>query len=722
MRFMKLAAVVLMAIASYVAFGEKVALSTTNDKLRYLGIGGSTAITTQEFTMEAWVKPTAVRAEMPIVTQYPGNGRIIFGLRVKSDDKSKAVLDFFVGDYSGWQTSGYVVPLNEWTHVAVVRGVRTFDLFANGEKVYSYTYTKDYPAPPAMPLTVGGYVSSLERDLKDTTSYHAFVGGIADVRVWNCKRTDAEIAGDKDRRLTGGEAGLIAYWPLNESLGNTTPEYVQGADSMVTDIWSIQEDASFSLTSAVGRRAPAPAWPVFCGFRADKSSLNTELSLPPQTDFTFEVWINPTNEAVITENRIAAQYSQVAGDNGGRMLFELYEGKPALFQGNSNPKRPMTDEALPLNTWTHVACVRKYAGKQVLFYTNGVLAASYDCTTVNPLPANTNLFVFGCIPKSDPHFIGCLRDLRVWTTARTEEEIAANFQRELTGEETGLFAYWPLDDGGQTFHELVNDRRYGWSVSGFTWLDSKDVLSRVPYLQRSADKVLQPCFGGDLATGGDTGVGLPTDTTAYTLEAWICPRGVSRLSSTENRILYQYTDNKDAGRMMFGLYQNRLYFLQGSVNHKSSGQIKVDGNTWSHVAAVRNGKSIALYINGEQVESFQATDEGHLSDANITIACKPGAYKASGDYTSFNGGLREIRVWTVARTAAEIKRNYNRTLTGEEPGLFGYWPIDNSATDLKTLTNKRVGAADGNMRAMLLPLPPFPTLKDPSRGCVILVR
>ena len=100
--------------------------------------------------MEAWVKPTAVRAEMPVVSQYSGTGRIIFGLRT-TEDKKNVTLDFFVGNYSGWLSSGHVIPLNEWTHVAVVRGVRTFDLFANGEKVYSYTYTKDYPAPPAVP-------------------------------------------------------------------------------------------------------------------------------------------------------------------------------------------------------------------------------------------------------------------------------------------------------------------------------------------------------------------------------------------------------------------------------------------------------------------------------------------------------------------------------------------------------------------------------------------
>jgi hypothetical protein len=43
-----------------------------------------------------------------------------------------------------------------------------------------------------------------------------FKGKMAEVRVWNRVRTQAEIQADMSKRLTGKEAGLVGYWPLNE--------------------------------------------------------------------------------------------------------------------------------------------------------------------------------------------------------------------------------------------------------------------------------------------------------------------------------------------------------------------------------------------------------------------------------------------------------------------------------------------------------------------------
>ncbi|MCU0518286.1 MAG: LamG domain-containing protein, partial [Oscillatoria sp. Prado101] len=45
---------------------------------------------------------------------------------------------------------------------------------------------------------------------------HSYNGCLAEVRVWNKARTQAEIQADMSKRLTGKEAGLVGYWPLND--------------------------------------------------------------------------------------------------------------------------------------------------------------------------------------------------------------------------------------------------------------------------------------------------------------------------------------------------------------------------------------------------------------------------------------------------------------------------------------------------------------------------
>ncbi len=45
-----------------------------------------------------------------------------------------------------------------------------------------------------------------------------FDGLMTEIRIWNDVRTAAELLNNKDRHLTGSEANLVAYWPL-EGLG-----------------------------------------------------------------------------------------------------------------------------------------------------------------------------------------------------------------------------------------------------------------------------------------------------------------------------------------------------------------------------------------------------------------------------------------------------------------------------------------------------------------------
>ncbi|HNO80223.1 MAG TPA: hypothetical protein PKN33_19420 [Phycisphaerae bacterium] len=47
----------------------------------------------------------------------------------------------------------------------------------------------------------------------------AFIGSLADVRLWNVARSETAIKSNMNDALTGSEAGLVAYWPLDEGAG-----------------------------------------------------------------------------------------------------------------------------------------------------------------------------------------------------------------------------------------------------------------------------------------------------------------------------------------------------------------------------------------------------------------------------------------------------------------------------------------------------------------------
>jgi hypothetical protein len=53
--------------------------------------------------------------------------------------------------------------------------------------------------------------------------------------------------------------------------------------------------------------------------------------------------------------------------------------------------------------------------------------------------------------------------------------------------------------------------------------------------------------------------------------------------------------------------------------------------------------------------------------------------RESTAWRMFNGGMDELRVWSVARSAAAIQSTTNAALSGSEAGLVGYWRLNDGS-------------------------------------------
>ncbi|MFQ6048629.1 MAG: LamG-like jellyroll fold domain-containing protein, partial [Phycisphaerae bacterium] len=96
--------------------------------------------------------------------------------------------------------------------------------------------------------------------------------------------------------------------------------------------------------------------------------------------------------------------------------------------------------------------------------------------------------------------------------------------------------------------------------------------------------------------------------------------------------------------------------------------------SWHHAAGTFvGGDRIRLYIDGHLV----AEELGAPASATHTADLYFAAGLPSTDPNEFwQGTLDEIRIWNIARTEGEIRRDMHRTLSGSEPGLVGYWNFD----------------------------------------------
>jgi hypothetical protein len=87
---------------------------------------------------------------------------------------------------------------------------------------------------------------------------------------------------------------------------------------------------------------------------------------------------------------------------------------------------------------------------------------------------------------------------------------------------------------------------------------------------------------------------------------------------------------------------------------------------WQHLAGTYDGSRIWTYQDGEFVGSVPLP--GNVKDVNFLYLGR--------SEMSFHGVIDEVRIWNITRSQADIQADMHRTLRGDEPGLVGYWWLD----------------------------------------------
>ncbi|WP_081367351.1 LamG-like jellyroll fold domain-containing protein [Microcystis aeruginosa] len=153
------------------------------------------------FTLEGWVKALSL-PENGRISLFGQNDVIEFGI-----NSQKLVV--WTKDWGNWFHADSVYPLHEWHHVAVVGNGTNVLLYLDGVPIKTGgSQTQNYGTSSDHFQIGAGVWSGGKTDL--------FNGNIAEVRIWKVARTQAEIQADAYKRLSGKEANLVAYYPLNE--------------------------------------------------------------------------------------------------------------------------------------------------------------------------------------------------------------------------------------------------------------------------------------------------------------------------------------------------------------------------------------------------------------------------------------------------------------------------------------------------------------------------
>jgi gliding motility-associated-like protein len=156
----------------------------------------------------------------------------------------------------------------------------------------------------------------------------------------------------------------------------------------------------------------------------------------------------------------------------------------------------------------------------------------------------------------------------------------------------------------------------------------------------------------------------------------------------------------DANNRTYGLWlgtDNKLLFqINGTptgLNFSSTTPLQ-PGN-WYHIAAIRNGNTAKILING--VEDATATTS--VSPQTNTFPLTVG-YGTLHNY--LKGSLEDVRVWNIARSDSQIQQGMYNSIAGNETGLVAYYDFNqgiaggNNST-ITTAIDKTTNALNGTL-------------------------
>ena len=187
---------------------------------------------------------------------------------------------------------------------------------------------------------------------------------------------------------------------------------------------------------------------------------------------------------------------------------------------------------------------------------------------------------------------------------------------------------------------------------------------------------------------------VPTGNSTYTLEAWIKPNAMG----VEGIIGW--------GNWGIGNQVNALRLSPtGIVNYWWGPDLIVTtpdlSGHWHHIAATFDGTTRTIYLDGVAVGSDTPGSHTVPSPSNLRIGCTNGP-SPGGGYEYFNGSIDEVRIWNVARTAAQMKAAYTSWPALPQAGLVAAYDFDAGTAGganpgLTTLPDRSPNYQDGTL-------------------------
>jgi len=423
---------------------------------------------TGDFTFEAWVKletdMASVRQDLMAKWTGAGNQRS-FQLFLERNTGTDRI--FFANSSDGVDngTTATVdfasnLVIGTWYHIAM-----TFDASAGQIELFLYGTSVTTGAGAATSTFDSTAVFNLGADSGATTF---FDGLLDEVRIWDDIRSGAEISANYQSELTGSEAGLVAYWKLNndatdsQTSGNNdltlqaapsysvdTPFIGPGeftADGDTTGLWHMdgaiasaakkdnaEGSAGYDLTetsaptSNTGFNGIANGCYVFDG-SAELVETTNNFTAYGASAVTVECWIKTTtdngNSIIVGINDGVTETFALRKSAAGNTYF--FRCETSVGTGDSPT---IAEASIEDGGWHYLAGT--YDGASVEIYLDGVRQSTGTAHTGTIITSNAANLSIGATEGGTSLWAGSVDEVRISDIARSATVIS-NYYNQVT--------------------------------------------------------------------------------------------------------------------------------------------------------------------------------------------------------------------------------------------------------------------------------------------------
>lgn len=630
-------------------------------------------------TLEAWINPDSY-------TSQKGTGWMrVFDLgQGEVDDQLILTLNGTTGELALYSRTGSTnqgnlvqtsitttdkITLNAWSHVsAVVDGAGGAKLYINGVEKASAATGFNSVQSVSFDSNFIGRSNSDNNDLFD--------GSIADVRIWNDARTATEVQTNYTKQLTGSEQGL-----------HTNIVFDDVTAGVARDITGNGHDGT--LTQAVATPDHRGRWADFNGTNGYLQT-GVESGFEVTASFSAEAWIRPhSNGTILSTGSDPAKGFRWEMTTTNTFIVQAYGGTTYTFA------------SLPLATtdWQHVAFTVNTSGAPTMYVNGSAFAATSTSGSggFTAVDASATLLVGVAEPNGDgtleDYYNGEMDSVRFWGRELSADEVRESMASDTPTNSTNLVGDWRFNEPVGETHAADHSA----SITNLAGTNNELIANNITF--RNQDTTVDGNAGprgGYLRFGGDDYVqieGTPlTATDNMTVEGWYRWSGTDTGSDMIGAHVGR-TGTNNGYAILFDRQDDGLYSVSADVF--GIGRLRTNAllsaGDWAHVAITRSGGTWHVYVNGEEQSIVSTT--GGASTTTAPVA--PTDYVtigASSNLTAgyLNGDADSVRLWTVARTEAEIRDGMHTDLPGAT-GLVGDYRFDEG--DGQFISNSTLAAS-----------------------------